>query len=160
MAASCWGLGWVIHQCTVGDTNPFVFVRAARSRNIHGRKSRRRTSREPSACNAAHNPLSWRVLSVAGRWLGCVLEQSTARLLAVVRGSRRDGDATWRFASDDLSFASGHLFPAHLSGATFCVRLRPMVINICNGLKVAHSHVSLSLHPFCHLLRSYCSSAY
>ena len=96
MAATCLEAGLGHSSVHGGRPNPFVFVRAARSRHIHGGKSRRRkSSRTIGMYAAAHNPLSWRVLSVAGRWLGCVLEQSTALRLrwceaVVMMGMPRD----------------------------------------------------------------------
>jgi len=112
MAASCWALGWVIHQCTVGDPT---------LSSLSGLRGAGTWQEEPETKEqgtigmyAAHNPLSWRVLSVAGRWLGCVLEQSSTALrlrwcgAVVVMGMPRD------VLHHDLSFASGFLFPAHL----------------------------------------------
>ena len=88
--------GWVgSFICAQWETQPFRFC-AGCEEPEHGRKSRRRkSSRTIGMYAAAHNPLSWRVLSVAGRWLGCVLEQSTALRLrwceaVVMMGMPRD----------------------------------------------------------------------
>ena len=75
---------------------------------------------------AAHNPLSWRVLSVAGRWLGCVLEQSTALRLrwceaVVVMGMPRDVLHQMIYRS-----LPAILFPAHL---VWCYFLRSSAAN-------------------------------
>ena len=105
---------------------------------------------------AAHNPLSSRVLSVAGRWLGCVLEQSTALRLrwceaVVVVGMPRDVCVCW-------SLVRFRPFVSSTSGAYFlrsvCLRWQ-----ILQWAEVAHTHISLP-SSFCHLLRSYCSFAY
>ena len=105
--------GWVgSFICAQWETQPFRFC-AGCEEPEHGRKSRRRKSREPSACMQliTHCP-GGSCLSVAGRWLGCVLEQSTALRLrwceaVVVVGMPRDVCVWWPLA---FAFSFRHIW--------------------------------------------------
>ena len=155
MAASFWGLGWAIHQCTVGDPTLSSVYCACCEEPKHGRKSR--NEQRTIGMYAAHNPLSWRVLSVAGRWLGavCVLGQSTTLSLRWYEAVVEMGLPHVTFVFDGLPLS---LSVSSTSGAVFPspTVLLPAMANFAIGSSCSHTHNLPS--SFCHILRSYVSA--